>query len=208
VITPRLKEIMTNDLFLALVVFAAIAAYTPGPNNTILMASGINYGFRQTLPMIFGVGLGFPLMIACVGLGLGKIFEIFPQIYTALKYLGAAYMLWLAYKIANSKPSSGENDSAAKPLTFLQGAAFQWINPKGWIMAVTALSAYTLASDYYFGVVAVVATFMFMGFTSAATWAMFGVILKEVMGSPKWFKLINYGLAALLVLSLVPLLLH
>ncbi len=199
---------MTNDLFLALVVFAAIAAYTPGPNNSILMASGINYGFRKTLPMIFGVGLGFPLMIACVGLGLGKIFEIFPQIYTALKYLGAAYMLWLAYKIATSQPSSGENENAAKPLTFLQGAAFQWVNPKGWIMSVTALSAYTLASDYYFGVAAVVATFVFMGFTSAATWAMFGVILKEVMRNPKWFKLINYGLATLLILSLVPLLLH
>jgi threonine/homoserine/homoserine lactone efflux protein len=199
---------MSNDLFLALVVFAAIAAYTPGPNNTILMASGINYGFRQSLPMIFSVGLGFPLMIACVGLGLGKIFEIFPQIYTAMKYAGAAYMLWLAYKIAMSKPSTGDDETSAKPLTFLQGMAFQWINPKGWIIAVTVLSAYTLASDYYFGLVAVVATFIVMGFTSAATWALFGVILKEVMGNPKWFRAINYGLAALLVLSLVPLLRH
>lgn len=199
---------MTNDLFFALIVFAAIAAFTPGPNNTILMASGINYGFRKTIPMVFGVGLGFPLMIASVGLGLGKIFEIFPQIYTALKYLGATYMLWLAYKIATASQSSGENGSDAKPLTFLQGAAFQWVNPKGWIMAVTALSAYTLASDYYYGVAAVVATFVFMGFTSAATWAMFGVILKDVMGNPRWFKLINYGLASLLVLSLVPLFLH
>jgi threonine/homoserine/homoserine lactone efflux protein len=199
---------MTNDLFLALVVFAAIAAYTPGPNNTILMASGINYGFRKSLPMICGVGLGFPLMIACVGLGLGKVFEIFPQIYTALKYAGAAYMLWLAYKIATATPSSGDEDQNAQPLTFLQGAAFQWINPKGWIIAVTVLSAYTLASDYYFGVVVVVATFVFMGFTSAATWALFGVILKDIMGNPKWFKLINYGLAALLVLSLIPMLRH
>ncbi|MEO6608324.1 MAG: LysE family translocator [Aestuariivirga sp.] len=199
---------MTNDLFLALIVFAAIAAYTPGPNNTILMASGINYGFRQTLPMIFGVGLGFPLMIACVGVGLGKIFEIFPQIYTAMKYAGAAYMLWLAYKIAAAKPSSGEDGPQSKPLTFLQGMAFQWINPKGWIIAVTVLSAYTLASDYYFGVAAVVATFVVMGFTSAATWALFGVVLKEVMGNPRWFRVINYGLATLLVLSLVPLLRH
>lgn len=199
---------MTNDLFFALVVFAAIAAYTPGPNNTILMASGINYGFRQTLPMIFGVGLGFPLMIACVGLGLGKIFEIFPQIYTAMKYAGAAYMLWLAYKIAMAKPATGEDGPQSKPLTFLQGMAFQWINPKGWIIAVTVLSAYTLASDYYFGVAAVVATFVVMGFTSATTWALFGVILKEVMGNPKWFRVINYGLATLLVLSLVPLLRH
>jgi threonine/homoserine/homoserine lactone efflux protein len=199
---------MTNSLFLALLVFAAIAAYTPGPNNTILMASGINYGFRRTLPMIFGVGLGFPLMIACVGLGLGKVFEVFPQIYTALKYLGAAYMLWLAYKIGTSKPSSDENGRDAKPLTFLQGAAFQWVNPKGWIMAVTALSAYTLASDYYYGVAVIVATFIFMGFTSAATWALFGVILKDLMGNPKWFRVINYGLAALLILSLIPLFLE
>ena len=199
---------MTNDLFLALVVFAAIAAFTPGPNNTILMASGINYGFRQSLPMIFAVGLGFPLMIACAGLGLGKIFEIIPQLYSILKYVGAAYMLWLAWKIATAKPSSDERNLDAKPLTFLQGAAFQWINPKGWIAAITALSAYTLASDYYFGVVAVVATFVLMGFTSAATWALFGVFLKDVMGNPKWFRIINYALAILLVLSLVPMFEH
>ena len=199
---------MTNDLFLALVVFAAIAAYTPGPNNTLLMACGINYGFRASFPMIAGVGVGFPLMIACIGLGLGKIFEVYPQIYVALKYAGAAYMLWLAFKIATSKPSNGGDTTAAKPLTFLQGCAFQWVNPKAWIMGITALSSYTLANDYYYGVLAVVATFVLMGFTSAATWALFGAVLKSVMGDPRWFRTINYGLAALLVLSLVPMLRH
>ena len=199
---------MTNDLFLALVVFAAIAAYTPGPNNTLLMACGINYGFRASLPMIAGVGIGFPILIACVGLGLGRIFESYPIVYTIMKYAGAAYMLWLAFKIATSKPSNGDDSTAAKPLTFLQGCAFQWVNPKAWIMGITALSSYTLANDYYYGVLAVVATFVFMGFTSAATWALFGAVLKSVMGDPRWFRTINYGLAALLVLSLVPMLRH
>ena len=199
---------MTNDLFLALVVFAAIAAYTPGPNNTLLMACGINYGFRASLPMIAGVGIGFPILIACVGLGLGRIFESYPIVYTIMKYAGAAYMLWLAFKIATSKPSNGDDSTAAKPLTFLQGCAFQWVNPKAWIMGITALSSYTLANDYYYGVLAVVATFVFMGFTSAATWALFGAVLKSVMGDPRWFRSINFGLAALLVLSLVPMLRH
>jgi threonine/homoserine/homoserine lactone efflux protein len=199
---------MTLDLFLALTLFAAIAAYTPGPNNTLLMACGINYGFRASIPMIVGVGIGFPVLILCVGLGLGQVFEAYPIIYTVMKFAGAAYMLWLAFKIASAKHSDGGAVAASKPMTFLQGCAFQWVNPKAWIMGVTALSAYTLASDYYFGLAAVVAVFVFMGFTSAATWALFGVALKSVMNDARWFRLINIGLSALLVVSLVPMLGH
>jgi threonine/homoserine/homoserine lactone efflux protein len=199
---------MTWELYLALFAFAGIAAWTPGPNNTILMASGIQYGFRQTLPMIFGVGLGFPFMIGSIGLGLGKVFETYPVIYQFMKYAGAVYMLWLAWKIATAAPADGESGEGKKPLTFVQGALFQWINPKGWIMAITALSAYTLQSHYYWGVLAVVMTFVFMGFTSAAGWAAFGTGLRRVMTNPKWFRIVNLALATSLVLSLVPLLSH
>ena len=198
---------MTSENFLALIVFAVVTAFTPGPNNTILMASGVNYGFRRTLPMVFGVCLGFPFMIGCVGLGLGKIFEILPQLFTVLKYGGAAYMLWLAYKIATSQPK-GEGAAVGEPFSFFQGAAFQWINPKAWIMAITSLSAYTMASDYYAGVAAVVGAFVIMGFASASSWALFGVALKNVLSDPKWFRVVNYALAALLVISLVPLFRH
>jgi threonine/homoserine/homoserine lactone efflux protein len=198
---------MTLELFLGLFVFAGVAAFTPGPNNTLLMASGMNFGFRRTLPVILGVTIGFPLMIGLIGLGLGRVFEAYPVIYQTLKYAGAAYMMYLAWKIATATLRKSESD-AAKPMSFLQMSLFQWINPKGWVMAITALSAYTLASDYYTGVVTVVAVFMLTGVTSAMTWAAFGAVLKGFMTDPRYFRVINVGLASLLVVSLVPMLRH
>jgi threonine/homoserine/homoserine lactone efflux protein len=138
---------MTLQLFFGLFVFAGIAAFTPGPNNALLMAAGMNYGFRRSVPMILGVVVGFPMMIGLVGLGLGGIFKVYPLLYTILKYAGAAYMLYLAWKIATSRPNN-DTSIATKPLSFLQMCLFQWVNPKGWVMSVTALSAYTLADDY------------------------------------------------------------
>jgi threonine/homoserine/homoserine lactone efflux protein len=199
---------MTFEHFIALQVFAAIAAYTPGPNNTLLMASGVNFGFKRSLPLVFGVAVGFPLMIGLVGLGLGRLFDTYASLYTVLKYAGAAYMLFLAWKIATSQPANDGANADAQPLSFLQMVMFQWINPKGWIMAITALSAYTTASNYYTGVAIVVATFVFMGLTSALAWASFGAGLKQVMNDARYFRLINIGLAVLLVASLVPMLWH
>lgn len=197
---------MTFEHFIALQVFAAIAAYTPGPNNVLLMASGVNFGFRRSLPLVLGVTFGFPLMIGLVGLGLGRVFETYATLYTVLKFAGAAYMLYLAWKIATSEPSGSGEANDNKPISFVQMALFQWINPKGWIMAVTALSAYTSSSAYYTGVAVVVATFVVMGLTSAIAWALFGAGLKQVMSDPRYFRLINIGLAVLLVASLVPIL--
>ena len=199
---------MTYDLFLALFVFGGIAAFTPGPNNTMLLATGINFGVRRAWPHIMGVAIGFPAMIACIGFGLGKIFEVYPWIYVALKYAGAAYMVWLAWKIAMSKPSSDDGITKGDPVTFLQASAFQWVNPKAWIMAVTALSAYTIAGQYSVGVLAVVGTFVFMGFTSALTWVLFGAGLKHILNDARYYRYINWGLAAALLASLVPMLLH
>jgi threonine/homoserine/homoserine lactone efflux protein len=199
---------MTLELFAGLFVMAGTAAYTPGPNNTLLMASGMNHGLRQTWPMILGVGLGFPLMIGLIGLGLGRVFETVPQLYAILKYCGALYMLYLAWKIATSRPGPENDANAARPLGFVQMCLFQWVNPKGWIMAITALSSYTLAAEYLQGVAIVVATFVFMGFTSATLWAGFGAALKRLMTDPRYFRIVNLVLAGLLVLSLIPMLRH
>ncbi len=198
---------MTWNLLVALFTFAAITAFTPGPNNTLLMASGMNFGYRRSIPLALGVGLGFPFMIASVGLGLGRVFDFLPWLYTALKYAGAAYMLWMAWKIAGSGPA-GEGDVEAKPLSFISMALFQWINPKAWIMSITALSAYTTPDNYYVGVAAVVSAFLVMGFSSASTWALFGSALRHVMNDARYYRIINYALAVLLVLSLVPIFWH
>jgi threonine/homoserine/homoserine lactone efflux protein len=198
---------MTLELFIGLFVFAGIAAFTPGPNNALLMSSGMNFGFRRSVPLICGVAVGFPLMIGLIGLGLGRVFEALPILYQVLKYAGAAYMLYLAWKIATAQPATAD-DKAARPLSFIQMCVFQWINPKGWIMSITALSAYTLSQSYYVGLATVVGTFVFMGITSALTWAGFGAALKSVMSDPRYFRIINVSLALLLVASLVPMLRH
>jgi threonine/homoserine/homoserine lactone efflux protein len=198
---------VTAQLFIALFTFAGIAAWTPGPNNTLLLASGINYGFRRTVPMILGVAIGFPFMIGIVGLGLGKVFEFYPAIYTALKYMGSAYMLWLAYKILVSRPTDGGGKNS-QPLTFAQAALFQWVNPKAWVIAATVNSAYTTAAAYYTGVSTIVGTFVFMGITSASAWALFGSSLRHLLDDPRHYRIINALLAAGLVFSIGMMLKH
>jgi len=199
---------MTLDLLIALAVFAAICSYTPGPNNTLLMASGMNFGFRRSLPMALGVVLGFPLMIAAVGLGLGQVFVNFPQFYTALKIIGAIYLVYLAWKIATSPAAGTTSAEDAKPLSFLQMVLFQWINPKGWVMAVTALSTYTVAAGYNLGVAIVAGMFLLSGIGSSTVWTLFGASLHGFMSNPRWFRIVNVCLALALVASLWPLFVH
>ena len=133
---------MTVDLFLALVVFAFVMSVTPGPNNVMLLASGVNYGFQRSIPHMLGITFGFSFMIVVVGLGLGQVFERYPITYEILRYAGGAYMLWLAWKIANSGPV-GEGKTSGSPLTFLQAALFQWVNPKAWVITISAIATYT-----------------------------------------------------------------
>jgi threonine/homoserine/homoserine lactone efflux protein len=199
---------MTFDLYVGLFVFAVIMAFTPGPNNTILMASGMAHGFRRTQRAVWGVALGFPFLALCIGLGLGQLLEAVPGFHAFLKYGGALYLIWLAWKIGSASPSEKESDTDTKPLNFLQAFGFQWINPKAWIMAITALSDYTLPGQYQTGLICVVGTFIFTGITSASTWAGFGAGIKSLLSDPRWFRPVNIGLAILLLGSLVPMLRH
>src|ERR1044072_379035 len=138
---------MSVELFWALVVFTFVMTFTPGPNTMMLLASGVNFGFRATVPHMVGITLGFGLMTLIVGMGLGEIFKLYPMLYTTLAYAGAAYMLYLAWKIATTR-SVGEGKAASRPLTFVQAAAFQWVNPKAWVMAVTAIPTYSIPNAY------------------------------------------------------------
>jgi threonine/homoserine/homoserine lactone efflux protein len=199
---------VTTDLYAALFVFSVIMAFTPGPNNTIMMASGVAHGFLQTFPAAMGVAFGFPFQALCIGLELGKIFEIYPETLVVLKYAGAAYMVWLAWKIASDTPSEKKSTEADKPLNFFQTFLFQWVNPKAWIMAITALTSYTLPGYYWIGLASVVGTFIFTGVTSATTWAAFGAAIKSWLTDPKWYRAINASMALLLLVSLVPMLRH
>lgn len=137
---------MRQDVLYALILFCFVSGVTPGPNNVMLMSSGVNFGFRRTLPHLLGVVLGFALMVALIGLGLDAIFAHVPQLLPIMRWAGAAYMLWLAWRIANSGPVR-DGDARGRPLGFFGAAAFQWINPKAWAIAISALTAYAVSDD-------------------------------------------------------------
>lgn len=198
---------MSFDLFWALLIFTFVMTFTPGPNTMMLLASGVNFGFRATVPHMAGITLGFGLMTLIVGMGLGEIFRLYPLIYVTLGYAGAAYMLFLAWKIATTR-SVGEGRSVSKPMTFLQAAAFQWVNPKAWVMAVTAITTYSVPNAYVFSVLLLTALFMAMAVPGCSAWILFGTGLRRWFADPKRLRIFNVTMAALLVLSLVPAFWH
>ena len=195
---------MSPQLLSALAVFCLVSSITPGPNNTMLMASGANFGFRPTIPHMLGVSLGFGFMVLAVGLGLGQVFSRFPILHPILAIGGAIYMISLAWKIAKSN-GLGDIGSSGAPMTFLQAAGFQWINPKAWIMGVTAVTTYAPQANYGLNVVMVSLVFVIVNAPCIAAWAGFGVSLRRFLDRPERLKLFKISMATLLVLSLAPL---
>jgi threonine/homoserine/homoserine lactone efflux protein len=196
---------MPLDTFLALLLFAFTTSITPGPNNMMLFASGVNFGFRRTIPHMFGIGAGFLSLLLGVGLGLGALLHMVPAVYTALKFAGGAYLVWIAWKIGTSR-SLGEGTSGVKPMSFIGAAAFQWVNPKAWVMAVTAMATYTNPELYMISVLLVGLAFAAVNVPSVSTWAGFGSALREWLSDPVRLKWFNITMALLLVLSLWPML--
>lgn len=196
---------MPFDTFLALILFAFTTSITPGPNNMMLFASGVNFGFRRTIPHMLGIGVGFLSLLLGVGLGLGALLHAVPTVYTALKFAGGAYLVWIAWKIASSR-SLSEGKAGAEPMTFLGAAAFQWVNPKAWVMAVTAIATYTNADLYLLSVLLVSLAFAIVNVPSVSTWAGFGSALRDWLSVPARLKWFNITMATLLVLSLWPML--
>ncbi|MBB2684989.1 LysE family translocator [Rhizobium sophoriradicis] len=196
---------MPLDTFLALVLFAFTTSITPGPNNMMLFASGVNFGFRRTIPHMFGIGTGFFSLLIGVGLGLGALLHTMPLVYTVLKFAGGAYLVWIAWKIASSRSLSEGRDSAA-PMSFFSAAAFQWVNPKAWVMAVTAMATYTNPELYLASVLIVGLAFAVVNVPSVSTWAGFGSALSDWLSDPMRLKWFNITMAVLLVASLWPML--
>ncbi|KEQ14066.1 LysE family translocator [Endozoicomonas numazuensis] len=187
-----------------LLAFAFSSTVTPGPNNVMIMTSGMNYGTRQSLPHFLGICLGFPLMVLCVGLGLGAVFDLFPALHDIIKVLGIAYLLYLAWLIAKSAPADLKG-SQTKPLTFMQSALFQWVNPKAWIMATGAVAAYTTVSgDVFLQVLVIALAFLLTSVPCVGAWLFFGVRLKKVLQQPSYQRVFNITMALLLVLSIIP----
>ncbi len=197
---------MSSDLLLALIMFAFVASITPGPNNMMLLASGVNYGFRRTIPHMLGIGFGFAFMLLMIGLGIGQLFIQFPMAYTVLKFASAAYMLWLAWQIATAGPMTAtEGKPDAKPMTFIEAAAFQWVNPKAWTMCLTAVSAYTVPSQYLASMFILTLVFTVVNLPSVSVWTVFGVSLRGLLADRRRVRVFNVCMAVLLVASLWPI---
>lgn len=191
--------------YLPLILFTVSTCITPGPNNTMILASGANFGIRPSLPHLFGINIGFPLMVVAVGLGIGGLFAAFPVLHDILKIVGSAYLLFLAYRIATADGSDGA-ERRGRPLSFTQAALFQLVNPKAWIMAVGAVSVYSAASESYtWQVITIALVFFVFGTPCTAVWLWGGSALRRWLSQPAYLRAFNLAMAALLVASLAPI---
>jgi threonine/homoserine/homoserine lactone efflux protein len=196
---------MTYEIVLGLIVFSLVSSITPGPNNLMLMASGANFGFRRTLPHMLGVAIGFSLMVLLVGVGLVQVFDAFPTSYQLLKVVSVAYLLYLAWKIGTAAPSQGNTEAGGRPFSFVQAALFQWVNPKAWTMALTAVSVYS-PSQNIAAIAFVAAVFGAINLPCISLWTTLGLQLQNLLTSPTRLRAFNITMALLLVTSLYPVL--
>ena len=194
---------ISPQLLFAFVVFAAVMFFTPGPNNIMVMSSGLTYGFRRTLPHIAGVTIGFAFMVGAVGIGFGAVFVAFPVLQTILKYAGAAYLVYLAVVIAMSGPP-GPGEARRGPMTFWGAAMFQWVNVKGWVAVIGTITAYAAIASFPFNIVIQVLISLAMGLASITTWTLFGTALRPFLTSSRAVRAFNVVMAALLLASLYP----
>ncbi len=195
------------EQLLAFSLFTLTGAVTPGPNNTISTLSGATFGFRKTLPQMLGVSVGYPLMLAALGLGLGEVFKHVPWLHNAMRYVGAAFLLYLAWKLvrANAPQSAG----SVRPVGFFEAFFFQWLNPKAWSIALGAIAAFTTpglsANDFFREVAIFTLVSAIITFPSLVLWCLFGVAISAMLKDERKRRIFNYALAAILVLSIAAL---
>jgi threonine/homoserine/homoserine lactone efflux protein len=197
-------SVMSQQLLFAFVLFAAVMFFTPGPNNIMVMSSGLTYGFRRTLPHMAGVSFGFAFMVGAVGFGLGTIFIAYPVLQTILKYLGAAYLIYLAIVIALSGPVEGSEVDGRGPMSFWGAAMFQWVNVKGWVAVIGTITAYAAIASYPFNILIQTLISLAMGVGSTVTWTLFGTALRPLLTSERAVRAFNVVMAVLLLASLYP----
>jgi threonine/homoserine/homoserine lactone efflux protein len=196
---------MPLEALLALCAYAFVTSITPGPSNFMLLSSGANFGFARTLPQVLGITIGFKSLLLGVGLGLGAALAAFPALQAGLRIAGAAYLLHLAWRIGTSRSPGEGREAGGRPLTFLESAAFQWINPKAWAVATTAMALHASPQDPYLSAVLVSAAFALINLPSVLVWAGFGIALRDFLSDPARSRRFNAAMGALLAASLWPM---
>ncbi|EMS1062188.1 LysE family translocator [Providencia stuartii] len=194
---------MNIETFISLSMFSFVTSITPGPNNIMLLASGMNFGLKRTMPHALGVSIGFLVMLIAVGMGVGALIKSSEIVYNILKYLGITYLLWLAWKTTISRSVGSAKNSNEKPLTLLEAALFQWVNPKAWMMAISGMALYTDSTNPYSSMLLVAVIFSLINFPSVTIWAMFGSELRERLKNPNVLKKFNLIMGLLLAASAI-----
>ncbi len=201
-----MNEIYTFSMIISLIIFAIGSSLAPGPSNIILLSSGLNFGYKRTIPHILGVMFSFPLMIVLMGLGLEVVFKTYPVILDIVKYIGIAYLAFVSFKILTAKYTL-ENKPDIKPFTFMQSVLFQWVNPKAWIFSVSVVSLYiTSEENSILQLFVIVIIFVFSILLTSSCWSYSGVLLKRFINNEKYIKLFNIGIAVMLILSIIMIL--
>jgi threonine/homoserine/homoserine lactone efflux protein len=195
---------MTYDLIIALVGFAFVMTATPGPNNLMLMTSGANFGYRRTIPHMLGIAIGFTIMLITIGMGIVQVFESFPLAYDVLTGVSVAFLIYLAWKIATATPPR-QTDSKTRPMTLLQAALFQWVNPKAWAMALSAITIYAPSHDFT-AIALVGIVFGLINLPVVSSWTLLGQQMRRFLTNRIRLRVFNGAMAALLLLTLYPFL--
>lgn len=196
---------MTSAIILLLATYAFVMSITPGPNNIMLAASGLRFGFWPTLPHMMGITAGFALLMIVAGLGIGALVTAEPRLHLVLKIAGAAYLLYLAWKLWRAG-APGEA-TGAKPLGFFGAAAFQFVNPKAWVMAVTAVATFVPEGEGYLQSLLIgTAVFSAVNFPSVGVWAAFGAAIRRWLDNPSVLRWLNRTMAILTAACVVMIL--
>ncbi len=199
---------MDSVLFASLIFFVLTSSVTPGPNNIMLMASGANFGLRRTLPHMMGVVTGFPIMVLLVGLGLGSVLQASPLIHEIIRYVGAAYILWMAWKIGTAKAVK-EGKTNEQPMSYLQAVLFQWVNPKAWTMGISAIAAYTTpGGDFLMQLIIIIVVCTIISAPNSLLWILGGKFMARLLHNEKRLIIYNRTMGILLALSVIPILFY
>ena len=199
---------LNSEFVLPVFMFAITMLFTPGPNNILLMTSGLNYGVKATFWHIQGVALGFGAMFLIVGLGLGSVFIKYPQVHLVIKWLGISFMLYMAWKISTAVDLK-KNKISGKPMSFFQAVLFQWVNPKAWLISINGIGAFTtVGGDVIWQVFAICLILTSVGYLSSSSWTIFGSVLQKIITNHRQYKIFNMLMAFFLVMAIIPLILE
>ncbi len=197
---------MPLETFWALMVFGFVTSMTPGPNNLMLLASGVNFGFRRTVPHMAGIAVGFVSLLLAVGFGVGALLKAMPTLELVLKIASAAFLLYLAWRIAFSRSLGKAGETGAQPISFWQALSFQWVNPKAWVFSVTAMAIYADAGQPVRSVLTVAGGLLLLCFVAITSWTGFGKALRGFLADPVRLKWFNIAMGIALALTLIPML--